>query len=445
MATELAQPLSQQLSTLEALAFNYEQIQDFPHATQQYQKILSVYAAQKNYTAQTNVLATLSRWSVAQQDSSKAIGYQEEILKISQITSNLALAMNTHNNLGALYNQRGDAQKSMMHLQTALNIYQSIGALLPDPNQKAQLLLNTGVTYTYLRDYKSATEQYQAAFKIFERNNDAQGTANTYNYLAANYYVSGKNDLATSNALKAVSLALALNDEAILLVSYQILADAYQQSRDYRLSQQYLKSFQELREKMAEKERLTRQRLLEEQIEIEKKENELRTAQAEKERQSAQLRQSELERARQEQDLKIKENELALLRRNQDLQAADLRNQQLERQRVQQLLEITRQKSLAEKERLLATQQKQEAERQKLLAEKAKIEREKEQKAREASEKQQKHSKTATGPGKIYPAVWPGFDDIGHTGFTVGGHWPYQRPPQCPQTGPAKPTNPRTK
>ncbi|GAB4399090.1 MAG: hypothetical protein OHK0053_18710 [Microscillaceae bacterium] len=390
LATELAQPLSQQLSTLEALAFNYEQLQDFPKATQQYQKILSVHAAQKNYAAQVDVLATLSRWSIAQQDSSQAIGYQEEILKISQITNNLALAMNTHNNLGALYNRRGDAQKSMMHLQTALNVYESIGALLPNLNQKAQLLLNTGVAYTYLRDYKSATEYYQDAFKLYERNNDVRGTAETYNYLAANYYVSGKNDLATSNALKAVSLALALNDEAILLVSYQILADAYQQSGDYRLSQQYLKSFQELREKMTEKERLTRQRLLEEQIEIEKKENELRAAQAEKERQSAQLRQSELERARQEQDLKIKENELALLRRNQDLQAADLRNQQLEKQRVQQLLEITRQKSLAEKERLLATQQKQEAERQKLLAEKAKIEQEKEQKAREASEKQQK-------------------------------------------------------
>ena len=173
-----------------------------------------------------------------------------------------------------------------------------------------------------------------------------------------------------------------------MLESYQILSEAYQQQGDFRESQRYLKLYQELKNKIAEDQQKTQQEMLQKQINIEKKENELKQLLADKERQALALKQTKLEKEKQAQDLRLKEQELSLLKRNQELQLAKLREQKLEKNRVQQLLALSEQKALAER-------RKREIERQELLTEKERIEKEKEkaekenqQQARSALEKQ---------------------------------------------------------
>ncbi|MCU0445200.1 MAG: tetratricopeptide repeat protein [Microscillaceae bacterium] len=381
------------LQTRAEIAYAYTQIESFDQAIGQYELILARQQQSNNPNAQLSSLNYLTALYRVKKDYPQALAISNKILQINQSQNNQLGMIEAYNNLGYLHKENGDKNKSLEYYQKALTISRQYSQSVNNANSKAILLTNTGVTYSYLRDFKIANQYFNDAFVLYQKQGNKSQQAHSLNYIAANHYISNKNDLAISNALKSVDIALPINDGKALLESYQILAEAYQQDGDFKESQKYLRLLQDLKDKLSEKERLAKQALLEEQINIEKKENELKSLIAEKEKQAADLRQSELERQRQEQDLKLKENELALLKRNQEMQQEQLKRELAEKRNAEQLLEITKQKAIADQERLLAETRKGEADRQKLLADKERIEREKEQKARQVSEQAQEAQK----------------------------------------------------
>ncbi|TAH20284.1 MAG: hypothetical protein EAZ08_06545 [Cytophagales bacterium] len=360
---------SREIQLRQSIAYCYAQQKGYFQAISEYEAILSYQRQNENKQEQVNTLTELSSLYKIILDNAKAINYTQEILQIHQEANNQAGMANAYNNLGFLYKEAGDNAKSLEHYQKALNLNLQNKQNQKNLSEKATLFTNTGVTYSYLRDFKTANQYFSNALDIYQAEGNLSQQAHANNYLAANHYISSKNDLAISTALKAVDIAKTANDQEALLESYQILAEAYQQDGDFKEAQKYSKLIQELKDKIAEKERLAQQQILEEQINVEKKENELNQLLADREKQELALKQSELERQKQEQDLKLRENEVLILKRNQELQASAIRNQQLERDRIAQLLENTQQKALSDA-------QKQEIEKQKLLAEKQRIEKE---------------------------------------------------------------------
>lgn len=346
---------------LKALAYNYIQLSRPTAAINYLEELLRINNLdnqQKN-----NIYNHLALLAKQANDYSKAIHYtQTQIAHLENSKNNLELVQ-AYNNLGVLYQENGSTVEAMNTFQKGLNLGLQLEQTLKELSQKATLYLNLGTTFTHLGDFQSAKYNFIKALEIWEKQKNAHKIAQVRNYLAANFYVAGNNSDAINYAQQAAELARLNNDEETLLVSYQILAMAYQVEGEIVQSQQYQNQSNQLAEKIREQKRKTEQEQSAKQLEIEKKESEIRSLISEREKQAMSLAQAELERQKQE-------KELALLKREQELQQAQLKAQELEKERIRQLLVIAQQQARA-------AEQAREVEKQTLLAEKERIEREK--------------------------------------------------------------------
>ena len=207
-----------------------------------------------------------------------------------------------------------------------------------------------GTIHTNLGEYNKAEKFYMDAINQDHGEHGPVGVARVYNYLAANSLAKGDLPNAKKQGLKGEEIARNYQADNVLLNSYKILTDIFQLTGEKKKYEKYVELYVNLKNKLENQEFQKQFDLFQDQLTIEKKENEFKLLLAEKEKQALTLKQYELEAEKKAGELKIKENELALLKRNQELQAAALRNQQLEKERIQQILLITQQKSEAIKQ-----------------------------------------------------------------------------------------------
>ncbi len=281
----------------------------------------------------------------------EAITWQEKILKL-RTYDGIELAQSL-NELGKLYQLSGDNNTALKYLYNSLSMIQ----YLNDPNRDSlikktnfEFLIDVGTIYTQIGKYNEARKYYTKALNFDRNENDPVGMARIYNCLAANSLAKGDLSVAKKHGQKAEQIAKKNQADIVLLNSYKVLAAIYQKSKEQKKYEKYADLYDNLNTKLENQQYQAQFDIFQDQIVIEKKENEFKLLLAEKEKQSLALRQSELERQKQVQDLKFKENEIALLKRNQELKESAFRNQQLEKERIQQILLITQQKSEASKQ-----------------------------------------------------------------------------------------------
>ncbi|MDX2305483.1 MAG: SiaB family protein kinase [Microscillaceae bacterium] len=380
---------AQSFSTRQILSKMYASSKDYDKALNYQQEILEFHKKNQHTIGQLAALDQMVLFATLNQDYPKAIHYQQEILKINQTLNLPNDQIKAYNNLGYLYHKLNKQTESLQNYQKALDLGKQFSEGSLPLKEKAILFTNIGVAYTHMKDFAEAELYYKQALDMADKQGSPSQIAEAHNYLAANYYVAGQPEAAIQEAKKAIEIAKINDDDESLLSSYQIMADVYYYQNDLKNAQLYLKLSQSLKEKINNRQRTLEQKNLEDQINLEKKENELRGLIAEKEKQSLALKQSELEREKQEKDLMLKEKELTLLKRNQQLQEAKLRNQNLEQAQVRQLLLIAEEKAKNERQKRETESQKQEAVKQKLIAEKEKAEKQQQQQALLASKKDQ--------------------------------------------------------
>ena len=81
-----------------------------------------------------------------------------------------------------------------------------------------------GVTYTALKKYSAAQEQYQEALKINQEKNNIAAIADSYNYLGANEYLAAHAQEARVYVGKAIAIAEKNNQQQALADSYLLLS-----------------------------------------------------------------------------------------------------------------------------------------------------------------------------------------------------------------------------
>jgi|GEM_PF-971339 len=339
---------------LENLAYVHAQNKEYEPAIQNYHKALDIHLQNKNLEAQNRVLEKLSKISLEDNKLKEALGYNERIIELNKMLSDGVSLASSFNNLGYIYRELGDKKNAIKYMKQALELNGKFDVenRNKELRQKDALYaINLGVTYSNLQEYKNAQKKFLEAQSIYEAQGNERGLAKVYNFLAANDYLSGKSETATRQIFQAIAIGEKLKDDEVLKTSYWLLSEINRKTNNYQASRQYYERFQESNQRLKERERQQEQSLLQNQINIEKTEGEIKILLAEKERQALALKQSELERQKQDQDLKLKENELALLKRNQELQVAAIKNQQLEKNRVEQLLQISREQAQSEKQK----------------------------------------------------------------------------------------------
>lgn len=377
-------PKHRYYQTLEKIAICYRQKNEYTSAAKTYEEILAFAQQQNDVKLSAKTQQKLVSVCTQNQDFEKALYYNNQLLTFYQQQQNPEETINAYNNLGYLYKKMGEQDKALKSYRAALRFSQN--STQKNAASRANVLTNAGVSYTQIGDFRKAEENFKEALNIWKKNNQPQQEARLYNYLGAANYINAKNNNAINYALKAAEIAALNNDDETLMTSYEILAEAYQQEGDFKASQKYLKLLQKAKERIAENERQAQEKIMATEIAIEKKENELKSLIAEREKQAAALRQSELEKEKKAQELKVKAQQLELLKRDKKIQETALRNQQLAKEKAQQLLALAEQKAIAEKqERLLV-----EREKEKLLADKQKAEAEASKQKAEAEASKQK-------------------------------------------------------
>jgi serine phosphatase RsbU (regulator of sigma subunit) len=370
---------------LEAIASNYSQLGKYKEAITSLEEVLQ----QKNLSPdqQSAIYSQLADLAKRNNNYEEAIQYTQANISLLENTKNNVGIIQAYNNLGVIYQEKGNTTAANNALQKAISLGLQLEQNTKELEKRAILYLNVGTTYSNLGDTQSAQYHFMKSLDFWEKQKNAHKIAQVRNYLAANYYISGNNANAINYAQQSAELSRLNNDDESLLTSYQILALAYQVEGDITQAQQYQNQSAQLGEKVRERKRKIEQEQASKQLEIEKKENEIRNIISDREKQMMSLAQAELVQQKQE-------RELVLLKREQELQQSQIKAQELEKEGIKQLLELTRQKALAD-------QKTQEAEKQTLRAEKEKIEREKadaqatvrlekEKIAREAAEVQSK-------------------------------------------------------
>ena len=319
---------------LEVISRCYFQLHEHSEVRRYNELLLTRYLKTNESAKIIKVYQTLAFIAKEQQDYQTAINHENTLLNIYLQQGAVGETTYSYNNLGFLYKRIGNLKSSLEYFNKAVN--QSQRPLL-DLNENAQVALftNIGIAYTNLSLFTRAKEYYLRALRVREKQKNQVGEANVHNHLASNYFVGGKNALALKSVITAIEIGVTHDASEVLATSYQILSMIYEADNNLSKAQLYAEKYNEIKDRLENQEVEKFERMLEQQLVIEKREDEIRAQLVEQERKAL-----EVER---------KENELELLRRDQDLQAIALQNQQLEKEKATQALTLAQQQLQAEK------------------------------------------------------------------------------------------------
>ena len=377
---------SEQASNLRVVSNNYAQIDKYNEAALYAQKELDIVRSIGDRKTHINTLQRVIDLMLKAGQYEKTIAFCQELQSQYERTNDNNGKANVLNTLGLLYQRMNKADQAINHFRLAKTYTSERHYSTYQP-----ILLNLGFAFITTQDYDRSIELLQDAVRLSEKQNDKIGVARGNNYLALAYVASGKR---VEPAIKLVGssedLALEVGARDVLLETYKLLTELHNKIGQKNTATKYQRLYSALKNEI-ENERKNRQtEVLRTQIEIEKRENELRTIIADKERQNLTLRQSTLESEKKERDLayKLKQNELMLLKQKQDLQETALRKQQLEQERIRQAL-LTEQLEKAQKNNEIKELQR-ESQMQELAVKQQELEREKQNQEIKSKEAHQK-------------------------------------------------------
>lgn len=121
----------------------------------------------------------------------------------------------------------------------------------------ADVLVNQGITLTYLDKLPEAKRNFQQAIAIYNRQSDEEGLGPAYNSLAKIYYEEGDLDKATRYFKYAAAIAKKYENYYNLTSSYNAVANCYLDRKDYQTAKEYaLKSLNYAKESGAKEREL---------------------------------------------------------------------------------------------------------------------------------------------------------------------------------------------
>lgn len=152
----------------------------------------------------------------------KALAEAEEIHFYSEIA-------NINNNLGTVFNESGSYTSAYIHLVAALDNYELAGT----PDKKDGTLNNIGLTYLNLNNHIKALQYFEEALDTNSQPKNPILAATVLNNIALCNSFGNNTAIALENLNQAIKLSEKNNNQYSLCISYKIMGDIYQNTRDY--------------------------------------------------------------------------------------------------------------------------------------------------------------------------------------------------------------------
>ncbi len=196
-------------------------------------------------------------------------------------------------------------------------------------------LLNIGAIYNEVGEYEKSTSYYLDALKIWRDKAKPSDLAQIYYHMAYNHSRLENYSTAILNAEAASTYAKEAEDLQYQALAYKLLSEIYGSINDNSKALLYYHSQTEISDLIMQAKKLQQQKEIQLQFEVEKKENEFRILMVEKEMKALEVKKLEFEGEK-------KQQELELLLQERELQTMKLKSQQAEKLKTQQQLELTR-------------------------------------------------------------------------------------------------------
>ncbi len=176
-----------------------------------------INSSSKNDSVKINRLIKLSRLYI-NENTNKAIEFQEEALKISKKINYKIGMIKSHNNLSKIYTAKSDFTIAISHANLAINLNNNE---FQEELQLSYLLL--GQCYLFLNNFTDSTKYLTQSLKIAEKLNDNLKIAKIYNNIAIIYnkqsffdkemesYNKALSYLNNDNSLQALKLKKTIN------------------------------------------------------------------------------------------------------------------------------------------------------------------------------------------------------------------------------------------
>ncbi len=187
-----------------------------------------------------NSLTELS-WRTGTLDD--GIQYANLGIKDAKKHSFLKLEANIRNNLGIIYDYKGNYPLALKHFFKALEIQEEIG----DKNGEAYSLSNIGLIYSNEKNWKEALKYHSKSLNIRKDIRLKSGVSSSMNNIGIVYLYQLKYDKALYFFKKSLEIDNQLKDSIALMDGYNNLGICYMNTERYDSALLYLKKSMELR------------------------------------------------------------------------------------------------------------------------------------------------------------------------------------------------------
>jgi tetratricopeptide (TPR) repeat protein len=178
----------------------------------------------------------------------KAIDYYQRSLAICEKVGDEHGMASTFNNLGEVYRVKGEWEKAIEYYQRSLEIKEKVG----DEHGMATTFNNLGAVYQDKGEWDKAIEYYQRSLEINEKVGDEHGMATTFNNLGEIYRTSGEWEKAIEYYQRSLPIAKKTGDDYLMSRNFNNLGVLYHDKGEWDKAIEYYQRSLEIREKVGD-------------------------------------------------------------------------------------------------------------------------------------------------------------------------------------------------
>lgn len=349
-STDIEKDVELKIKTIKNTAYCHEQLGQYNSALENYTELQDTYMRLGRDDDADQVSELILSIYISQKNFEAAITECKKLGNNYIRKNNYSALATTYNNMAYIYKKLKNDSVAVIYIRKCHEIVKDYKNQI-DTAHRIKMLINLGVIYTESGELEKAIVYLNDAYKLSVQSNDPLEQANTLNFIAT-YDFKLKKFKDSEKKVKAALELLSKSPESlrtknITLSSYKILIELLYAQEKYADFKNFNDQYNRLKDDIISIEKEHNRLLLEQQLQVEKKESQIKAFIAEKEKQEMQLANSRLETEKKEKELQIKQQELTLLRQQQDIQSIQLRNQRLEKEKILNLLQLEQQKAKA--------------------------------------------------------------------------------------------------
>ncbi len=174
-----------------------------------------------------NQLSEVAGWRVGNYDTAKY--YAQIAIKLAEKLGYKKGIASAYNNIGLIYNNRGDYPEALKNYFASHKIFEEIG----DKKGIANNYVNIGSVYYSQGDYPEALKYYFTSLRIYEEIGNKSGIADNYIGIGIVYYYQGNYPEALKNFFSSLKIFEEIGNKYGIANNYNNIGIIYMDQRNY--------------------------------------------------------------------------------------------------------------------------------------------------------------------------------------------------------------------